>query len=755
MNVFFRRKRLSLPVRENCSRLEMRGVRLLLALLLASLLPASCQVGPSWQSSPSWSYVDLRVILSAPGDNPSHEIAAVYARSTGDDLQIRLDLLDSPEEVDYDLYLALDSSPGGGGAFPLVVEPGMDWNVLVVIPANGPITAVRPDGGAIPGLRLRVQRDPYLDTVVISLDRRSLGKPKGNLPFQVFLASAGSLTPQSYSGILSSDGWKGSSPPPRVEIMLVFWDTFPAASPAQALRRWDGAHTGPNSERHGLRNLLRAFSETKTPAALLDLKNPASLSALDYVGGLEQVLNMEDSGLLVLPDTSPIASAWSESIEHPSDTALLKSIRESRMVGSYFGFKPSQFLYYPSSEAPPQGSLAEGNYRFIFHQEIPLESALQLDSEGPSLEMRRTLLQYALEPGERKNSPVIMGGSLADSSWGNYPAALNTIRYLKSRPWISFRSPADLAANSQPTIQANRLGSTQAASPGPVSDLAWQFYRDLLSPPSPIADRLNELRAGYLGQAGFFHAAADWAEDPLGAFGMNGCQVDLDGDGMPECVLSSNDVFLILKPEGGFAPLGFARTETGVHQILGPSSQFVVGMSDPSAWKPELGQTGEPRQLRGAFSDVLAGFGTPSWETYSTETNETRMTFTSSDGSLVKTYQLAPGGFTVDYRTEKMIEVQVPLVLDPEHRFSPGWRESYQVEIGENKMVWYLQGGPRLELYSEKALVVRSFIDSRDSILAPENPNFEFPPGHFLPFPMVLAELTAQGEFTLKLSISD
>ena len=46
---------------------------------------------------------------------------------------------------------------------------------------------------------------------------------------------------------------------------MVFWNTLPSATPAQTLRRWDGAHTGPMGGKHGLSVLLQAAASQGVP----------------------------------------------------------------------------------------------------------------------------------------------------------------------------------------------------------------------------------------------------------------------------------------------------------------------------------------------------------------------------------------------------------------------------------------------------------------------------------------------------------
>jgi hypothetical protein len=88
-------------------------------------------------------------------------------------------------------------------------------------------------------------------------------------------------------------------------LLLAFWDIFPAFSPAQSIRKWDGAHTGPYGERHGLALLLKNIKRYSTPAVLLDLRSPPALSALDHMQALSLVRELVNRKLLILPDVLP------------------------------------------------------------------------------------------------------------------------------------------------------------------------------------------------------------------------------------------------------------------------------------------------------------------------------------------------------------------------------------------------------------------------------------------------------------------
>jgi hypothetical protein len=179
---------------------------------------------------------------------------------------------------------------------------------------------------------------PVLDTLTIHLRRRLPGlastrPPYPSLKIQVLLTPAGDPTTIDSHAPLRSD----ARPPAPAPLVFAFWDSLPAYAPVQALRRWDGAHTGPAGGRHGLYNLLRTARASRIPLFLLDLNTPGALSALDYLGGAALVHDMQSEGLLNLPaalpdlplDGSPAAAALVEQtllrLEHTSQAFQLST----------------------------------------------------------------------------------------------------------------------------------------------------------------------------------------------------------------------------------------------------------------------------------------------------------------------------------------------------------------------------------------------------------------------------------------------
>lgn len=766
---------------------------LLLLLLLVACLPEQVSYSPQ-QGERSWTYADLRAMDAADASIPTHDIIAVYTRSLESQLQIRLDLLDLNTRLDSDLYLALDSAPGGTTTLPINIKAEIEWDTLITIPASGPIEGLTSEMLPRMQLAVRVFRDPAKDTITISLNRDAIPNAATGFTLQIFLTPIGSPSPADSTGPVHSN----DRPPPRAPVLFAFWNTLPAYTPALALRRWDGAHTGPHGSRHGLYNLLRAARNHRIPIALLDLKSPAALSALDYLGGVDMVKDMASRELLILPDYTPIFP----DISPPSlkSWALSKSAAESRHTAIDFDLPTSPFLYTALTEGPFPGELSR-IYKVIFspwsnsnptgltnifrwgeRTVIPIPGytlskgiQLQPNLEGPSIEMRRAMVQAALDaaPNEQLGlaSILILGGDLPQSTWGEPRIARTALEYINDHPWIhplnahdllSARSSTHLTLDAPlspvpsaltPSSQHRALlKELQQAPPGPLTDAAWQAYLALFSPVYPGSPDLATLRANYLGTVGALLAASHWASNPSQ---IANCDSDPDLDGQLECILASDDVFTLFEPRDGTLTFAFMRSQDGViHQFLAPSSQFITGLGEPSTWDPSLGQYADPNVIHGAFSDG----NTNSEAAYQVTLKENRITFSSPDsftsnGILQKSFTLTSKGIRVEYRINEPVSVEIPIALDPWVRFTPGWGDLYDGDILTNGWRWGTSPGPYIEVKSTGRISPEVFTDSRDRMSVMENPNFDYPPGHYLPFPLALVGIHADGDFSVHIDL--
>ncbi len=282
------------------------------------------------------------------------------------------------------------------------------------------------------------------------------------------------------------------------------------------------------------------------------------------------------------------------------------------------------------------------------------------------------------------------------------------------------------------------------AVPGdPLAELAWQSYF-MLTAPSDDAS-LQAMRAQYLFSLSMFGPASEWAQAPSA---LSTCSPFRENNPpQTECVLANDRYYAVFEPEGARLVYLFYLDKAGVHQLVGPTAQFAVGLSDPSEWKPALGEGADPGAIPGAFSDVDA-----TWTSYRAAAASGSLTFTSPDGSRVKAYVLTEDGLTATIHAAGPGSTRLPLAVDPQaFFFAP---TDYRGTAAPGSWTWGLAGGGlRVRVPSDAALSVASFTDSQPYLAEAEDPDRDYPPGHYLPFPLSVVTLSADGDFSVTIAV--
>lgn len=641
---------------------------LFLFSLTACLSPPGNLSTESTSNSHPWAGA-LRALDPADTADPAHDITAVYLRQAGDLMQIRVDLLEFQSANDLSLEIKFEDASTPPAPSLTIHIPSVDN------PA-------------------RVSLTPLLATVIADV-------PLSEIPARPRVDVS---TPEDEIGGLTLDD---PVPGQTAPLLLTFYNTFAGRFPAEALRSWDGAHSGPRGERHGLKHLLDAVEKYQTPIVLLDLKEPENLSALDAMGALPQIRRMQENSLLTLPQIA-------------SEETL-------------FGLPLSLYRFEPSPT--PQ---SDSMYSFQFkgdmshlHRWFELTTgmrtsipiAMESDStqptpEGPSLEVRRALLETALN--EDENDMLVLGGSLRDSTWGSPDMAGPTLAYFASRPYIQILGADDLMPF--PT----KLGKPELQS-------------------SPLNESIEKLETHYKNLAQpVLDFAASWDGSPFST-----CDNDIDHDNQPECMLANEQYLAILDPRGARLTYLFAVAQDPIPhhiQLIGPSWQVAVGLSNPSLWDISAGEAADP----GAYPGGLADADDP-FKAYQPVVDGNTVMFTSLDGTRVKTFSLSKNGLEVGYQTQETVITQIPLLIDPETRFTPGWAGKYAQEKTPGGLAWGLANGPMVRIQTEGPVEMRAFNESLSLLANPEDPDFDYPAGFYVPFPMAIAEVEMRDGYFLRL----
>jgi hypothetical protein len=278
-----------------------------------------------------------------------------------------------------------------------------------------------------------------------------------------------------------------------------------------------------------------------------------------------------------------------------------------------------------------------------------------------------------------------------------------------------------------------------------ISALALQVYESLSQPET---SELIPLGDSYVGQIGHILAAARWFEQPEP---ISTCTIDLDYDGEFECVLANNNIFLTLEPKGAYIPFVFSKDENGAHQIIGPTWQFMLGVSDPSEWDFSLGVRSDPGQILGAFVDEISKS-----DNFEVKLSNNKISFINDDHSLYRSFMIGNNVINVEFNDARLQNnvAQIPLVLDPWTRYTKDWGDKYSYRLSAQGVEWEIISVIAVTIHSNQQIKLYTFNATHDALINPEDPNLDYGRGHFLPFPMALAEIQSSQKFTVNIIVN-
>ena len=763
-------------------RLLLVNQRLLLVSFCLAAWLSACTAAPAPLIPGKWLAADLLALDPPEAVDPGADLIAIYARPMPGALHLRLDLLDFSGGQDADLVLALDTAPGGTTTLPLDGASDLEWDALLVIPASGDLKVWDRLGQTLPDTALRVARSPSSHSIAISLNPASLPGAASALRLQVFSALPGSGEIADQTAPLSLQ----TAAPQPLPSLLAFWDSFPASTPAQALRRWDGAHTGPFGGRHGLYNLLRTARARQIPLALLDLSSPEALAAVEYGGEAELVEKLVQDRQLALPASLPGLLARAGEALPMVDAALLaawlEASRESQLAfdlpASPFVFAPLSAAQLPALAEALQGTAGRTIFTFSGEADSALGRAgfgvaarwgahtllslpqtpagMEADRLDFALEARRALAQAAWDwnaAGGDASRFFVLGGSLPESPFGSPQYARLAFQYLQDHPWIRLLNEHDLQTMETAPYQEGTPHLLPAAASAPVKgeEIRAGLGNHTPAPRIPVgggfpARHLHAAlpRSARAGQPARRLPGAELRPGRSSSLGgasiprdVLDCAADPDRDGEPECILASERFYAQIELDDGRLALAFARREGAAsdageaHILVAPGYLLASGLGDPTTWDLASGELADPQVLAG-------GFGSPVG-LLRVEILPDGVRLTGADGTTTKEYRLERGGLAFSLRGPEASTWRLPLVIDPQRRVTPGWWGDDGF-VQEGNLLRWSAGGTEFELGSRTPGRITSFRDGEELLGQAENPERELPAGMFLPLRVAVVE---------------
>ncbi|MBI9044530.1 MAG: hypothetical protein JEZ06_08595 [Anaerolineaceae bacterium] len=749
--------------------MRLRIIGILTTVSLIALIQSACMPAPfdvAENPFEGWEEVHILNIDPIDSTDPESEIIAVYARNDYLFLDIRVDYLRTTQIEDYERILCF-SKPNiflNSETFS-IFETNQICQTYIQIQENGQINSNIQSGSEIvhqldQQLRSEIIRIPFQKNSPIPLNPI--------ITFLTYHPENNNIIDTSIINVqFDSDQQK------KIDTLITFWDILPAKTPAQALRHWNGAHSGPLGQRHGLSELLSSSETFEVPIFLLDLKQPKQLAALDQLGQIKTIKTLQEKGLVFFPDTG---------LGNP--LYIDKNLSFNQQISNNFGFQSSQMVFAPLettdqsdhrilfAHSPNQQGFYNWNGKLLISLPKPIYTSrenrvqtlnLPLNSSDLIEHLILNLFQSAKD--QSHNFPLVISENLPYSLWGDSTTSPIIFSYIKSHPWIHVLDINDLIEinpNNYPEFVPSSCDNILCAPndsgyanfctessmvqeitfPVFVSSVQNQYFEFTYD---QNYGALFERYKNDLDGLALFNA---WSISP---YPQNTCYTFEENK---YCVLSDQNIFTFYSPSGGRLLFGARVIDGNMIQFTGSSAQLAFGLSDPSDWDLKSDSPKDPGVIPGAFSEKKNTF----IEFNSEFPDDYSLVFSNNEVGISKTYQLLPDGLSITYETTKDIETFIPLILKPETIFQPGW-DYKLITFNENQFEWKeKQSNTIIQITADQidSLEWVTFADSSEYMkIANENPNTDFPKGHYLPFPLAILKISDQNGFSFNMIISN
>lgn len=540
--------------------------------------------------------------------------------------------------------------------------------------------------------------------------------------------------------------------PLPLPITLMAFNTHPGYQPSQILRFWNGAHTGPNGQRHGLKYLLDAAESTQIPVTLLDLNTPSGLAAIEFLDISEKLKELQSSSILFLP--IPI------NLNTPSYPIILNSFQENIKNHGYIN---QNLVFYNLNQ---QFLVKNDNYTQSIDLTPDYESNALSDMEyyqdpfstsGLSeLTIKNIFHNYL----NSKNTTNILF-ALNKSNIADRAYASEIFMSIKSHPWLEVEFPFQKKFDTTSLIsisESNEISTekiisdeiieTILSSKGSFQNYLFDYINDLFG--KKKSEKFVKLSQHYLPNIYYYIAANQWEANPEL---KSGCTQDIDNDGMAECLLISADYFGIIELDGGRLAFLAVRSGNSVYQLIGPSSSIMFGLGPEEEWNIKESVFADPQEIPGAFYDDNGN-----WNNYQpVDISENSVVIIDKITNTSKKYFITEDGFSFENNANEIKSIYIPVVLSPDCMRINKWQQHYNV--------FQFDTVPKIKINCSKETInikfshpittdISSFIESEKLILLPENPEFSYPEGFYIKIGVSLVKLQYLPKDRITITIS-
>jgi hypothetical protein len=491
--------------------------------------------------------------------------------------------------------------------------------------------------------------------------------------------------------------------------------------------------------------LIKNATANNVPVFLLDLKQVRSLATLEYFNKLDLFQQTSTEKNTFIPEYYPFEPNIYEQSGLP---LLINHYNLPRSALAFYATAPGSSSDLPSLIFTPsdQEKVTVQQDKYTRLIKLPMSDNShnnELDRFGFSSQGEAKILSGL---NQSSHQPIIvLGGSLPDSPLADSLASPRSMSYLNTHPWINLLDYYQLAtwtgtgaispswndadnqtdcsksAPTEVTDQSSAYNALSCAHSNIMTTLAWNAYAYLSS--QTLSEQEKTLRSFYYANIDRLLLASSWLDQP------EKLSKNLSRTTTNYYLFADDQNFLLFDETGGKLVLALSNGAQEPLEWIAPTSQSAVGLSDSSTWT-DKNEAGDPAVIQGAFIDNTFGD-----KKYEVKTIPSGVEFSLPSAGIKKTFLLAQNELIVNYTTPSPITTTIPFILSPYRFLQSGLAdEMTQLRLQQKNgdaIPPYITGNFRL-------ISANWFYDSFEMLATSEDPNKEYPTGHYLPFPVGL-----------------